>query len=49
MLEQPSIINADTLVALNTETVPSIEVDGTEAELFIAANYEQNSDGSYIA
>jgi len=49
MLEQPSIINADTLVALNTETVPSIEVDGTDAELFIAANYEQNSDGSYIA
>ncbi|MCU4641226.1 ATPase [Acinetobacter courvalinii] len=49
MIEQPSIINADALVALNTETVPSIEVDGTEAELFIAANYEQNSDGSYTA
>lgn len=49
MIEQPSIINADALVALDTETVPSIEVDGTEAELFIAANYEQNSDGSYTA
>lgn len=49
MIEQPSIINADALVALNTETVPSIEVDGTDAELFIAANYEHNSDGSYTA
>ncbi|MNS82948.1 hypothetical protein D3C72_1167100 [compost metagenome] len=47
MVEQPSIINADALVALNTELVPSIEVDGTDAELFIAANYEQNSDGPY--
>lgn len=48
MAEHPSIINADTLIALNTEIVPSVEVDGTDAELFIAANYEQNSDYSYI-
>ncbi|PTV48536.1 ATPase [Acinetobacter oleivorans] len=49
MAEDPSIVNADTLVALNTEAVPSLEVDGTDAELFIAANYQQNSDGSYMA
>ncbi|MDE4040090.1 ATPase [Acinetobacter pittii] len=49
MASEPSIVNADALVALNTEAVPSLEVDGTDAELFIAANYQQNSDGSYMA
>ena len=49
MAEDPSIINADNLIALNTEIVPTIEVDGTDAELFIAANYEHGSDDSHMA
>lgn len=49
MIEQPNIINEDSLSAVNFEPVQPLEINNRDAEIFLANANQANSDGSELA
>ena len=49
MVEQPSIINEDSLSAASFEPVQPLAIDNSEADIFLANAYEANSNDSKLA